>query len=190
MLSTCTCMCWSLHANKNNHENLFWFCRHVGYKNHPKEADCCKTICWVNSLQGISKRLFPGWVKSGEKVEFCLPSAGRQTQFFHHLISQRGKNLLEIPCSERELEVDKLYLFSPRFKQANERWLTLFNICFCEYRTRSSFHNAPHDLISHTHDWIVFYLFIHFVDFRCAIHYKFLLRDNYRHAMCTVYFRS
>ena len=28
-------------------------------------------------LQGISKRLFPGCVKSGEKVAFCLPSAGR-----------------------------------------------------------------------------------------------------------------
>ena len=98
MLSTCTCMCWSLHANKNNHENLFWFCKHVGYKNHPKEADCCKTICWVNSLQGISKRLFPGWVKSGLKVAFCLPSARRKTQYFHNIFSQPGKSLLEILC--------------------------------------------------------------------------------------------
>ena len=33
------------------------------------------------SIQGTSKRLFPGCVKSGEKVAFCLPSAGRKTQF-------------------------------------------------------------------------------------------------------------
>ena len=49
-------------------------------------------------LQGISKRLFPGCVKSGEKVAFCLPSAVRKTQIFHHIISQPGKSLLEIPC--------------------------------------------------------------------------------------------
>ena len=33
-------------------------------------------------LQGTSKRLFPGCVKLGEKVAFCLPTAGRKTQFF------------------------------------------------------------------------------------------------------------
>ena len=46
----------------------------------------------TSTLQGISKRLFPGCVKSGEKVAFCLPSAGRNTQCFHHIFSQP-------PCS-------------------------------------------------------------------------------------------
>ena len=36
---------------------------------------------WKNPLQGISKRLFPGFVKSGVEVAFCLPTAGRRTQF-------------------------------------------------------------------------------------------------------------
>ena len=51
------------------------------------------------NVQGISKRLFPGWVKSSEKVVFCLLSAGRKMQYFHHIFSQPGKNLLEISCS-------------------------------------------------------------------------------------------
>ena len=38
-------------------------------------------------LQGTSKRLFPGCVKSGEKVTFGLPTSGRQTQFFYHIFS-------------------------------------------------------------------------------------------------------
>ena len=50
-------------------------------------------------LQAISKRLFPGCVKSGQKVAFCLPSAGRKTQLFHHIFFQPGKSLLEIPCT-------------------------------------------------------------------------------------------
>ena len=49
-------------------------------------------------IQGISKRLFPVCVKSGEKVAFCLPFSGRQTQFFHHIFSLPGKSLLEVPC--------------------------------------------------------------------------------------------
>ena len=35
----------------------------------------------------------------GEEVGLCLPSAGRKTQFFHHIITQPGKSLLEIPCT-------------------------------------------------------------------------------------------
>ena len=50
------------------------------------------------SLQGISKRLFPGCVKLVEKVAFCLPAAGRETQFFHFTFTKPGKSLLEIPC--------------------------------------------------------------------------------------------
>ena len=49
-------------------------------------------------ILGISKRLFPGCVKSGEIVAFCLPTAGRKIQFFHHKLSQPGKSLLGIPC--------------------------------------------------------------------------------------------
>ena len=33
-------------------------------------------------LQGCTKRLFPGFVKLGEKVAFCLPTAGRRTHLF------------------------------------------------------------------------------------------------------------
>ena len=49
-------------------------------------------------IQGTSKRLFPGFVKLDEKVGFCLPTAGRRTQFFHPTISQPGKSLSEVPC--------------------------------------------------------------------------------------------
>ena len=49
-------------------------------------------------VQGTSKRLFPGCVKSGEKVVFCSPSAGRKTQCFHHTSTEPGESLLEIPC--------------------------------------------------------------------------------------------
>ena len=38
-------------------------------------------------------------MKLGEKVAFCLPTAGRKTQFFHPLFSQPGKHSLEIPCT-------------------------------------------------------------------------------------------
>ena len=50
------------------------------------------------TLQGISIRLFPGCMKLGEKVAFCLPSAGKKMQCFHHIFSQPGKSLLDIPC--------------------------------------------------------------------------------------------
>ena len=52
-------------------------------------------------LQGISKRWVPGCVKLGEKVAFCLPTAGRRTQLFHLIFTQPGVHLLEIPCTLR-----------------------------------------------------------------------------------------
>ena len=54
------------------------------------------------TLQRTSKILFPGSEKSGEKVAFCLPTSGRQTHFFHHIFSQPGKSLLEVPCIIRK----------------------------------------------------------------------------------------
>ena len=53
----------------------------------------------LKHVHQISKRPFPGCVKSGQKVAFCLPSAGRKTQLFHHIFFQPGKSLLEIPCT-------------------------------------------------------------------------------------------
>ena len=50
------------------------------------------------TLQGVSKKWAPGCVKLDEKVRFCLPSAGRRTQLFHHIFTQPGAYLLEIPC--------------------------------------------------------------------------------------------
>ena len=41
-------------------------------------------------------------MKSGEKVAFCLPTSGKQTQFFHHIFSQPGKRFLEVPCTVPE----------------------------------------------------------------------------------------
>ena len=52
----------------------------------------------VHRVQGISKERLPGCVKSSEKVAFCLPTAGRKTQFFQPSFSQPGKHSLEIPC--------------------------------------------------------------------------------------------
>ena len=40
-------------------------------------------------------------MKLGETVAFCIPTAGRRTQFFHPTFSQPGKGLLEVPCSLR-----------------------------------------------------------------------------------------
>ena len=37
-------------------------------------------------VQGWTKRLFPGCVKFGEEVSYCLPSAGRNMQNFSPLI--------------------------------------------------------------------------------------------------------
>ena len=55
---------------------------------------------WVSQyIQGISKKLFLGCEKSGEKVLFCLPCAYTKTQFFHTIFSQTGKSLLEIPST-------------------------------------------------------------------------------------------
>ena len=53
--------------------------------------------CW-QCIQDCTKRLFPGFVKLGEKVPFCLPTAGRRTQFFHPILTQPGKHLLVQPC--------------------------------------------------------------------------------------------
>ena len=50
-------------------------------------------------LQGYTKRTFPGCVKLGEKVAFCLPTAGRRTQFLHLIFMQPGKSLLVQPCT-------------------------------------------------------------------------------------------
>ena len=50
-------------------------------------------------VQGWTKRLFPGCVKLGEEVAFCLPFAGRKTQFFQPIFTQPGKSFLEIPCT-------------------------------------------------------------------------------------------
>ena len=40
-------------------------------------------------------------MKLGEKVAFCLPSAGRKTQFDHLIFTQPGARLLEHPCIAR-----------------------------------------------------------------------------------------
>ena len=50
-------------------------------------------------VQGFSKRLLPGCVKLGEKVAFCLPTAGTRTLFFHPIFTQPGKHSLEVPCT-------------------------------------------------------------------------------------------
>ena len=44
---------------------------------------------YCSYLQGTSKRLLPGCVKSGEKVAFCLPTAGRQENaiFSPHILT-------------------------------------------------------------------------------------------------------
>ena len=44
-------------------------------------------------IQGISKRGTPGCVKEGERVVFCLPTAGRRAQLFHLIFSQPGAHL-------------------------------------------------------------------------------------------------
>ena len=50
-------------------------------------------------LQGTSKERFPGCVKLGKKVAFCLPTAGRRSQFYHPMFTQPGKHSLEVPCT-------------------------------------------------------------------------------------------
>ena len=47
----------------------------------------CAATC---NLQEISKRLFPGWVKSGKKVAFCLSFAGKKLQCFHDIFCNLG----------------------------------------------------------------------------------------------------
>ena len=53
----------------------------------------CTDLEFDEFLLGWIKRLFPGCVKFGEKVVFCLPSAGRNMQIFHPLFTQPGKSL-------------------------------------------------------------------------------------------------
>ena len=61
--------------------------------------DRCKSDCEMEMnesvIQGCTKRLFPGCVKWYEKVVFCLPTAGRRTQFF----SPHIHITLEVPFS-------------------------------------------------------------------------------------------
>ena len=77
-----------------------------GKKERPRHA---RRVGQIVAVQGTSKRFFPGWVKSGEKVAFCLPTAGKLTQYFHHIFSQPGKSLLasllEVPCSSYDNKV-------------------------------------------------------------------------------------
>ena len=61
----------------------------------------CLNVLWMahghfitSAGQGTSKERFPGCVKLSEKVAFCLPTAGRRTQFFHPIFTQRGKVIL------------------------------------------------------------------------------------------------
>ena len=86
------------------HANVCSACKRKGIELETKGGHVSRrpnlVECWtlIHIVQGTSKRLFPGCVKSGEKVAFCLPTSGRQTQFFHHILSQPGKSHLEIPC--------------------------------------------------------------------------------------------
>ena len=49
-------------------------------------------------IQGCSKRWAPGCMKSGERVVFCLPEAGRRMQLFHPIFTQPGSHLLKHLC--------------------------------------------------------------------------------------------
>ena len=60
-------------------------------------SDVCSALCFLRLLQGCTKRLFPGFVKLGLKVAFCLPTAGRRAQFSYP--TQPGKGLLVQPCT-------------------------------------------------------------------------------------------
>ena len=57
-----------------------------------------RTIVNPEQIQGTSKERFPGCVKCGEKVAFCLPNAGRRPQLFHPIFTKPGKHSLEVPC--------------------------------------------------------------------------------------------
>ena len=72
-------------------------------------------------VQGISKRLFPGCVKSSEKVAFCLPSAGRITLFFHYIFLQPEKSLIEVPCTS-------LASFSKKLADGRRPWRALHSL--------------------------------------------------------------
>ena len=50
-------------------------------------------------IQGISRERFPGCVKLGEKVAFCLPTATKKTQFFNLVLTQPGAHFLGHPCT-------------------------------------------------------------------------------------------
>ena len=47
------------------------------------DIDCLGDASFLTEIvQGCTKRLFPGFEKLGEKVAFCLPTAGGRTLFF------------------------------------------------------------------------------------------------------------
>ena len=70
-------------------------------------------------VQGTSKERFPGCVNLGKKVEFCLPTAGRRTQFFHPILKQPGKHSLEVPCTMYRYRL----IHGPRFQEYEDNKL-------------------------------------------------------------------
>jgi len=74
-------------------------------------------ILFVLRIQGTYKKRFPGCVKLGEKVAFCLPTAGRRTQFFHPIFTQPGKHSLEVPCTLMRHKIGNLDLCFIPFNQ-------------------------------------------------------------------------
>ena len=81
-------------------------------------------------LQVISKRLSPGCVKLHEKIAFCLPSAGRKTQFSHFTFTKPGKrpvrdSLLSFPSNwiePRWQQRNMRYKILPTYQQNQKRW--------------------------------------------------------------------
>ena len=101
---------------------------------------------WMSCLlalpvQGTSKRLFPGFVKLGEKVAFCLPTAGRRTQFFHPTFSQPGKSLLEVPCTCRPREHFTVYSVASMMKSKPVCQSVTITAIFCTHHKRRQ--NGP-----------------------------------------------
>ena len=53
----------------------------------------------MRRLQSGAVYLSQGCVKLGKRVPFCLPTAGRRTQFIDIIFTQPGKVLLVQPCT-------------------------------------------------------------------------------------------
>ena len=51
------------------------------------------------TIQGTSKRLFPGCENMWWKNCVCLPEVGKQNATFSPDFTQPGKSLLEVPCT-------------------------------------------------------------------------------------------